>query len=117
MAVMTVENHAFKVLIISFLLITALSFSRIIFAQEMPDSEIAPGGAITEDVEPATTDNGFSLLWLLPLIAVPVLLYFAWPRNKANRMDLSQGYVGAKGGRSQRYGSMFRTESEWEKKL
>lgn len=82
------------------------------FAQDgVYDSETgrmtAPGGAIvdeTSDAQPAGTtvaEDVFNPLWLLPLIAIPILVYLLWPRKKEHEaMEMSGEYAGVKGGRA-----------------
>jgi len=80
------------------------SFSRILAQDGVNDSDAAPTpGTVVTDTETATTtDDGFNLFWLLPLIAIPILAYLLWPRKKdEDEMVFSGDYAGAKGGKAE----------------
>lgn len=66
----------------------------------------APGGAVVEDSAPAGTtvaEDAFNPLWLLPLIAIPILVYILWPKKKEREsMEIDGDFVGAKGGRAEK---------------
>jgi len=46
-------------------------------------------------------ENAFNPMWLLPLIAIPLLLYMLWPKNKHSNALSTQELAGSKGGRAE----------------
>jgi len=46
-------------------------------------------------------ENAFNPMWLLPLIAIPLLLYMLWPKNKYSNALSTPELAGSKGGRAE----------------
>lgn len=99
-------------LVVSTLIISAILISSNAIAQENVQAPVNPAqGPIVDDTTgdsattgvPATADDGFSAWWILPLIAIPILLYLVWPKNN-RREDISyrNDLAGAKGGKAKR---------------
>ncbi len=101
MRIMSISNNFYKLTLLSMLAFSIFTYTKISFAQEAVnaptiDAAPAPGAATTV----TTANDVFNPLWLLPLIAIPILLYLLWPkRSDRNSMDLSEGYAGVKGGK------------------
>jgi hypothetical protein len=109
---MSINNDFYKLALFSFFVFSIFTFTKITFAQEAVnaptiDSPQGPGTTMsdqTNNVTGTTDDMQFNNAWLLPLIAIPILLYLVWPKNRqADSMDLSRtNYAGVKGGKSSR---------------
>ena len=101
---MSISNNFYKLTLLSVLAFSIFSYTKISFAQEAvnaPTIDAAPGPVITDETTTGATGDVFNPLWLLPLVAIPILLYLLWPRrNPRNSMDLSTDYAGVKGGRA-----------------
>jgi len=104
-------QNNFNALIVSVLLMMGMTFMMPSFTsaqQNVPPNgnfNQAPGGTDTTGGQPGavTTDDGISWLWLLPLLALPLI--YLWMRGKRERETdtyRDQGFAGTKGGRSKR---------------
>jgi hypothetical protein len=88
------------ILTTSLLAIMAVFITTAALAQ---DNLNTPGGAntaVTDGTAAGTWDN---LWWILPVVAVPVLLYLLWPKKDDRETGsdaYTGGYSGAKGGRA-----------------
>lgn len=70
------------------------------------DTTLGSGGTITTQTNNTTgttiAEEAFNPLWLLPLIAIPLLLYALWPKNRHSHALEGRGsYVGVKGGQAE----------------
>jgi hypothetical protein len=69
------------------------------------DATTGTGGTTGTTTTDTTTDNGFNPLWLLPLLAIPVIYFIYKASNddaRERRYDTREPLAGAKGGRSER---------------
>src|ERR1700741_2781437 len=91
-ALVNLQNMKSAVYVLTLLAFMAVvTFSSPIFAQENVNApNVNPGtqpGISDGSSVGAATNNGFNVLWLLPLIALPVLLYLLWPRRETDEIS------------------------------
>jgi hypothetical protein len=96
-----------KLTIVVIALALTFGFSGSVSAQSVQEGPMnqAPGTGNTGGQTVGTTDDnqGFNWMWLLPLLAIPVVLYMV--RKKDNREERTtdrrvHGLAGSKGGRA-----------------
>lgn len=73
-----------------------------------PVTDTAPGtGAVIDNSNEGnamdTNTAAYNLIWLLPLIIIPLMVYLLWPKDRDEYDTGYSGYAGAKGGKSSRY--------------
>lgn len=100
---MSLSNDFYKLAILSLLAFFVFTYTRISFAQEAVNAPTIDSPPTTNTTG-AADDSRFNAAWLLPLIAIPILLYMLWPKDREEEsMDFSGSYAGVKGGRAERH--------------
>lgn len=69
------------------------------------DSSPAVGAVRNNSDESGLMDTNtaaYNLLWLLPLIIIPMMVYLLWPKDSDEYDRDFSGFAGAKGGKSSR---------------